>query len=91
MRRWNGNSFGQKFLGNAETKVVHDLDNEQPDCQIEQIIADGMMSPTSSCLTPMATATLCVPTASAHGNGKRKSLCRIPVTTSRYSPTGNRR
>jgi len=45
MRRWNGNSFGQKFLGNAETKVVYDLDNEQPDCQIEQIIAAGKDEP----------------------------------------------
>jgi len=45
MRRWNGNSFGQKFLGNAETQVVHDLDNEQPDCEIEQIIANGKDEP----------------------------------------------
>jgi len=45
MRRWNGNSFGQKFLGNSETQVVHDLDNEKPDCWIDQIIAAGRDEP----------------------------------------------
>lgn len=30
---------GKKFLGNTNTKEVHDLDNEQPQCQISEIIA----------------------------------------------------
>lgn len=30
---------GKKFLGNTNTKEVHDLDNEKPQCQINEIIA----------------------------------------------------
>jgi putative aminopeptidase FrvX len=30
---------GKKYLGNTNTKEVHDLDNEQPQCQINEIIS----------------------------------------------------
>ena len=29
---------GKKYLANTNTKEVHDLDNEQPQCQIDEII-----------------------------------------------------
>ncbi len=30
---------GKKYLANTNTKEVHDLDNEQTNCQINEIIA----------------------------------------------------
>ena len=30
---------GKRFLANTNTKEVHDLDNETPQCQIDEIIA----------------------------------------------------
>ncbi len=30
---------GKKYLGNTNTKEVHDLDNEQTNCQISEIIS----------------------------------------------------
>jgi len=38
MRRFNGISRGQRFLGNKNTKEVHDLDNQKNQCQIDKII-----------------------------------------------------
>ncbi|CAE6488997.1 hypothetical protein [Candidatus Nitrosotenuis uzonensis] len=32
---------GKRYLGNTNTKEVHDLDNEQPQCQISKIIVAG--------------------------------------------------
>ncbi|SFQ11490.1 hypothetical protein [Salibacterium halotolerans] len=29
---------GKRFLGNSNTKEVHDLDNEQTTCQINEIV-----------------------------------------------------
>lgn len=41
MRRHNGNMNGERYLGNANTKEVHDLDNEKTSCQIDEIIKAG--------------------------------------------------
>lgn len=32
---------GKRFLGNTNTMEVHDLNNEQTNCQIHEIIAAG--------------------------------------------------
>lgn len=40
MRRYEGLSCGQKFLGNKTTKEVHDLNNEKIQCQIDLIIGN---------------------------------------------------
>lgn len=43
MRRYKGHMNGERFLANANPakKEVHDLDNEKPQCQIEEIIRAG--------------------------------------------------
>ena len=41
MRRFNENMRGERYLGNVHTKEVHDLDNEETNCQIDEIIAAG--------------------------------------------------
>jgi hypothetical protein len=33
--------YGNRFCGNTNTTEVHDLDNEQTNCQIDEIIAAG--------------------------------------------------
>lgn len=43
-RRHSGNMSGEQFLGNKNTKEVHDLDREDSSlsgCQINEIIAAG--------------------------------------------------
>ena len=50
MRRYTGNMNGERYLGNTNTKEVHDLDNENtsPDgCQIDEIISAGHDTPYS--------------------------------------------
>ena len=37
-RRYTGNMNGERYLGNTNTKEVHDLDNEKTACQINEII-----------------------------------------------------
>lgn len=40
-RRYSGNMNGEQYLGNTNTKEVHDLDNEKTkanECQIDEII-----------------------------------------------------
>jgi hypothetical protein len=37
-RRYNGNMNGERYLGNKNTTEVHDLDNENTNCQINEII-----------------------------------------------------
>ena len=32
---------GIRFLGNSNTKEVHDLNNEKPQCQIDEILKAG--------------------------------------------------
>ena len=38
MRRDGSPLYGKRFLGNEDTKVVNDLENEKPQCRINQII-----------------------------------------------------
>ena len=41
MKRFRGNVNGERYLGNTESKEVHDLDNEDTNtngCQIDEII-----------------------------------------------------
>lgn len=48
MRRRNGNMNGEKYLGNTNTKEVHDLDKEdtsESGCQIDEIIKAGHDQP----------------------------------------------
>ena len=44
-RRYSGNMNGEQFLGNMNTKEVHDLDNETDNCQIDEIIDAGNDKP----------------------------------------------
>lgn len=44
-RRWTGNMTGQRFCANTHDIVVHDLDNENNDCQIDEIITAGHDKP----------------------------------------------
>ena len=37
-RRYRGNMNGERYCGNTNEKEVHDLDNEQTNCQIDEII-----------------------------------------------------
>ncbi|MDI9412098.1 MAG: hypothetical protein QM401_00775 [Bacillota bacterium] len=37
MRRWYPPFNGKRFIGNTNTTEVHDLDNEQTNCQINEI------------------------------------------------------
>jgi hypothetical protein len=56
-RRWRSNMRGEKYLGNAHTKEVHDLDNEdtrRDGCQIDEIIAAGHDRPFTSLVTAHA-------------------------------------
>jgi len=41
MRRFIGHTNGEQYLGNSNTKEVHDLDNEKTSCQIDEIIKAG--------------------------------------------------
>lgn len=54
MRRWRGNMSGERYLGNTNTKEVHDLDNEDTSsrgCQIDEIIDAGHDKPYNSLTT----------------------------------------
>ncbi len=44
-RRKTGKMNGERYLGNTNTMEVHDLDNEQAQCQIDKIIAAGHERP----------------------------------------------
>ncbi len=48
MRRFSGNMHGEKYMGNVNTKEVHDLDNEKVNCQIDEIIRLGHDKPFTS-------------------------------------------
>lgn len=41
MRRPGSPLYNARYCGNTSKKEVHDLDNEQPRCQIDEIIAAG--------------------------------------------------
>lgn len=50
-RRWTGHMRGERYLGNANNKEVHDLDNEKTgknECQIDEIITAGNDRPYDS-------------------------------------------
>lgn len=47
-RRYTGNMNGERYLGNKNTTEVHDLDNEQTNCQIDEIIKAGHDKPYTS-------------------------------------------
>jgi hypothetical protein len=49
-RRYNGNMNGERYLANSsKSKMeVHDLDNEQTKCQINEIIKAGHDRPYTS-------------------------------------------
>ena len=47
-RRWTGNMNGEQYLGNTNEMEVHDLDNENTNCQIDEIIAAGHDTPFDS-------------------------------------------
>jgi hypothetical protein len=40
-RRYTGHMNGERYLGNANKYEVHDLDNENVNCQINEIISAG--------------------------------------------------
>ena len=44
-RRYTGNMNGEQYLGNTNTKEVHDLDKETDNCQIDEIISAGHDKP----------------------------------------------
>ena len=48
MRRWTGNMNGEQYLGNKNSDEVHDLDNENSNCQIDEIISAGNDVPFTS-------------------------------------------
>ena len=41
MRRNRGNMNGERYCGNKNEMEVHDLDNENTNCQIDKIINAG--------------------------------------------------
>ncbi|KAB2902187.1 MAG: hypothetical protein F9K27_17580 [Anaerolineae bacterium] len=49
-RRYRGNMNGERYLANASPskREVHDLDNENTNCQIDEIIQAGNDSPYNS-------------------------------------------
>jgi len=40
-RRYGPPLHGSRYCGNTNKMEVHDLDNEKPQCQIDEIIAAG--------------------------------------------------
>ena len=48
MRRRTGNMNGERYCGNVNKYQVHDLDNEQTNCQIDEIIKAGHDKPFTS-------------------------------------------
>ncbi len=50
-RRYRGNMNGERYLGNTNKMEVHDLDNENTNCQIDEIIRAGHDKPFSSLST----------------------------------------
>ena len=44
-RRFRGHMRAERYCGNVDTKEVHDLDNEQANCQIDEIIRAGNDKP----------------------------------------------
>ena len=40
-RRYTGKMNGEQFSGNSHSEEVHDLDREDPRCQIDEILKAG--------------------------------------------------
>jgi hypothetical protein len=55
-RRYSGKMSGDRYLGNTKKTEVHDLDNEQTSCQIDEIINAGHDKPFTLLSTAQATA-----------------------------------
>jgi hypothetical protein len=49
-RKYKGNMNGQKYIANTSPyrREVHDLDNENRNCQVDEIIRTGQDKPYSS-------------------------------------------
>ena len=49
-KRYIGNMNGERYLANTSPskREVHDLDNEKPNCQIDEIIRAGNNKPYTS-------------------------------------------
>lgn len=47
-RRYTGHMNGERYLGNVHNMEVHDLDNENTNCQIDEIIRAGNDRPYNS-------------------------------------------
>ena len=48
MRRYSGHMNGEKYCANNNKMEVHDLDNQQTNCQIDEIIRAGHDRPYTS-------------------------------------------
>ncbi len=48
MRRYSGQMWGQRYLGDKSKLVAHDLGHEKPECKIDAIIATGKEMPFNS-------------------------------------------
>lgn len=55
MRRYSGKMCGDRYLGNIKKNEVHDLDNEQTSCKIDEIINAGLDKPFTLLSTAQAT------------------------------------
>lgn len=55
-RRYTGHMSGERYLANTSQskREVHDLDNEKPNCQIDEIIRAGNDKPYTSLATARA-------------------------------------
>jgi len=47
-RRYDGHMNGEQYCGNTNEMEVHNLDNEQENCQIDEIIEAGNDKPYTS-------------------------------------------
>lgn len=75
MRRYKGNMNGELYLANANSTQmeVHDLDNEKPQCQIDEIIRACPTGLTPPWRRPRPPAMITVPGVWVIPGGKRRS------------------
>ena len=48
MRRYTAYMSGERYLGNSESKEVHDLEKEKQQCKIDEIVRSGKEQPFKS-------------------------------------------
>lgn len=48
MRRYTAYMSGERYLGNSESKEVHDLEKEKQQCKVDEIIRAGNEVPFKS-------------------------------------------